>query len=121
MAKKQGATKTNKWNGFFNYYLEDGQKEAIKKLPLGAPSTERRLTELAQGDYKVSITFSADKSAFFVSCTGTERQPYNAGWSLTQAHSRFEVAVACAWYIITEIFNNEGWPVGNNDNDAYEW
>lgn len=120
MASKKDA-KVGAWKGFFNFYLEDGQKAAIKKLSMAGPATVSRMVELADAGYKVSVAYSVDQSAYFATATGSKGQIENRGWSLTQAHSDFAVALACLWFIVFEIYNGSAWPVEASSSDDYDW
>lgn len=109
------------WKGFFNFYLEDGQKTAIKKLSMSGPTTVGRLQELADHGYKVSVSFSVDREAYFVSCTGGRNSGVNVGYTLTQAHADLAVAVACVWFIVSEVFDLGAWPVESSDDEVFDW
>lgn len=120
-SKKTGKQTKKSWQGFFNVNLDTGQKEAIKKLPLGSVKTQERLEELAENGYKISVTWAVDKSAFFVSVTGTHRNPHNEGWTMSQAHSEFNVAVACVWFVVSQMYDFGQWPVDSQEDGEYDW
>jgi len=118
---KNGSKSAPAWKGFFNYYLTEEEKGAIKKLGVKEPATIKRIGELADNGYKLSVTYSVDKRAYFVTCTGSANCPSNQGYSLTQAHADLSVAVACVWFVCSEVYQWDAWPVENSADENFEW
>lgn len=120
MAKQKNSSNGNSWKGFYNFYLDEGQKNGIKKLALGGQATFNRINELVDNNYKFGLSYSIDSKAYFATVTGRGKGHPNEGYSLTQGHADPAVAIAAVWLVVSEVHGWDSWPV-NAEKDEWDW
>lgn len=122
MTKSKGSGRSqNGFKGFYNHYLEEEHKAAIKKLPMGLGVSVERMEQLLELGYKVTFSYSPDDKAYFCSVTGKKTAGVNVGWVLTQAHAELLVSLACVWFLVVEHYDCDEWPTQSEVSERYNW
>jgi len=108
--------KKDTWLGFFNYFLDEGDRTAIRAF-MGdkkKPSLDALLMEMVSNRYKVTVSINDSTGACICSVTG-KHGCMNEGYTLSVTHASMDTTVYAAWFVIAERFNWDQWPVDQNE------
>ena len=124
MSKSNGSQKSTKskerWElrGYLDLSLSKGEKDLIKKFPVGNGQFESVVQSLAFSGYKLSMSFSKHQDLWFFSVTGKDVPASDKGYVLMIRHADFSSAVQilCWFYeqagegetLFTSLLEDEG-------------
>jgi len=119
MAYKRQERK-NTWLGFFNYYLDNEDKAAIRALldDKKKPSVGDSIQDMVKHGYKVSISENESAGGFVCAVTG-KKDSSNEGYTYAVTHISIETAVFACCHVIGTIFEWDVWPV--DENSVPDW
>ena len=107
------------FKGFFNYFLSEADKTAVKSLDLDSEAVVGRILDLLARGYKISVSAPKNGVTYFVTATGKGAECANADRALTMRHSGLEVAISALWHVIAVVYDFAEWP--EEEEDLYDW
>lgn len=95
------------WKGFINVELTDQQKPEVKELMRDMQSVWDEVIDLIAADYKLTVSFDGERSAWNASLTCRSTADRNGGLTLTGRGGSFVAALAALVYKHVRILNRD--------------